>query len=448
MPASKYLKGFTLFLGDLGIFYLGLFLTLAIRYQTAFSAKIWQIHQTPFFFVYLFWILIFYISGLYDLKKFYSLKAGFGQIAKAMIISLVIAILIFYTVPSFKITPKTNLIINGVIAGFLVLLWRRVFWNLASKASKIKVLFFGYSSEAKTLIDSFKNHPHLGYETAAIMDMPIEADFKEIIKQNNVQLIVASREIINNPIASKHLYQALLSGIGIKELPDFYEEIMEKVPISIITETWFLENLFEINKRAFRFFKRIFDVIFSIILGAITLILFLPVFGLLIKLEDRGPIFLRQKRLGKNGKIFELIKFRSMKVLGPDGSAEPEGAKWAEEKDERVTKIGRLIRKTRIDELPQLWNILRGELSFIGPRPERPEFVENLEKEIPHYAMRHLVKPGLSGWAQIKLLHGGVGEETMEKLQYDLYYLKNRSFTLDLAIALKTLATLLKFEGR
>ncbi|MEK9209492.1 MAG: sugar transferase [Patescibacteria group bacterium] len=448
MPASKHLQKFILFLGDLVIFYLGLFLTLAIRYQTSFSSKIWQIHQAPFFFVYLFWVLIFYISGLYDLKKFYSLKAGFGQTAKAMVISLMIAILIFYAVPSFKITPKTNLIINGVIAGFLVLFWRKAFWNLASKASKIKILFFGYSDEAKTLINSFKTHPHLGYEVAAIMARPVEGDLKEIIKQNNVQLIVASREIMNDANASKHLYQALLSGTSIKELSDFYEEIMEKIPVSIITETWFLDNLFEINKRAFRFFKRIFDVIFSIILGSITLILILPIFGLGIKLEDRGPVFLRQKREGKNGKIFKLMKFRSMRALNPDGSAEQQGAKWVEDNDKRITKIGGFMRKTRIDELPQLWNILKGELSFIGPRPERPEFVESLEKEIPHYAMRHLVKPGLSGWAQIKLPHGGAGEESMEKLQYDLYYIKNRSFTLDLAIALKTLATLLKFEGR
>jgi lipopolysaccharide/colanic/teichoic acid biosynthesis glycosyltransferase len=137
-----------------------------------------------------------------------------------------------------------------------------------------------------------------------------------------------------------------------------------------------------------------------------------------------------------------------MVALSPDGSAEQGGAKWAGAEDDRITKIGKFMRKTRIDELPQLWNVLKGELSFIGPRPERPEFVKTLQKQIPHYAMRHLVKPGLSGWAQIKLPHGGVGEKAMEKLQYDLFYIKNRSFTLDLAIALKTLATILKMGGR
>ncbi len=448
MAFSKRFQGFLLVLGDLALFYLGLYLTLALRYGPPIPAKIWHLHQLPFFIIYLVWVLIFYISGLYDLKKFYSLKAGFGQIAKAMTISLIMAILIFYAVPAFKITPKTNLIINGVLAGFLLLLWRKCFWNLASRASKIKILFFGYSEEAKTLIESFKTHPQLGYETAAIMARPIERDLKEAVKEHDIQLIVAAREIMNDPKASKHLYEALLAGISIMELPDFYEQIMEKVPVSIITKTWFLDNLFEINKRTFRFFKRFFDVVFSIILGILTIIVILPIFSVLIKLSSPGPVFLRQKRVGKNGKIFNLVKFRSMLALSSDGSAEPEGAKWVGDKDERITKIGKFIRKTRVDELPQLWNILKGELSFIGPRPERPEFIANLEKEIPYYIMRHLVKPGLSGWAQIKLPHGGAGEESMEKLQYDLYYIKNRSFTLDLAIALKTLAAILKFEGR
>ena len=448
MAFSKRFQGFLLVLGDLALFYLGLYLTLALRYGPPIPAKIWHLHQLPFFIIYLIWVLIFYMSGLYDLKKFYSLKAGFGQIAKAMTISLIMAILIFYAVPAFKITPKTNLIINGVLAGFLLLLWRKCFWNLASRASKIKILFFGYSEEAKTLIESFKPHPQLGYETAVIMARPIERDLKEAVKEHDIQLIVAAREIMNDPKASKHLYEALLAGISITELPDFYEQIMEKVPVSIITETWFLDNLFEINKRTFRFFKRFFDMVFSIILVILTIIIILPIFGALIKLSSPGPVFLRQKRVGKNGKIFNLVKFRSMLALSSDGSAEPEGAKWVGDKDERITKIGKFIRKTRVDELPQLWNILKGELSFIGPRPERPEFIANLEKEIPYYIMRHLVKPGLSGWAQIKLPHGGAGEESMEKLQYDLYYIKNRSFTLDLAIALKTLAAILKFEGR
>ena len=231
MAFSKRFQGFLLVLGDLALFYLGLYLTLALRYGPPIPAKIWHLHQLPFFIIYLIWVLIFYISGLYDLKKFYSLKAGFGQIAKAMTISLIMAILIFYAVPAFKITPKTNLIINGVLAGFLLLLWRKCFWNLASRASKIKILFFGYSEEAKTLIESFKTHPQLGYETAAIMARPIERDLKEAVKEHDIQLIVAAREIMNDPKASKHLYEALLAGISIMELPDFYEQ-MVKMPLN------------------------------------------------------------------------------------------------------------------------------------------------------------------------------------------------------------------------
>jgi len=169
----------------------------------------------------------------------------------------------------------------------------------------------------------------------------------------------------------------------------------------------------------------------------------LPLIGALIKLNSAGPIFYRQKRVGKNGKIFEIAKFRSMFK-----DAEKNGAQWANEKDERITGMGKILRKTRIDELPQLWNVLKGEMSFIGPRPERPEFVEELQKQIPHYVMRHLVKPGLSGWAQIKFPYGASVEDAMEKLQYDLYYIKNRSFVLDLAITARTIAAVLSREGR
>lgn len=445
MFLSKRLQAFILFLGDWGLFYLGLWASLNLRYQTSLNQEIWQLHKLPFFLVYLIWVLIFYINGLYDLKIFASLKSGFSRLIQTMLVSGLVAILIFYLVPSFKITPKTNLLIVIVLVSLLILFWRRLFWSLASKTSKIKILFFGYSKEAQTLIDSFKTHPHLGYETVAV---PIDPNLKNNIKKHNIQLIVATREIMNDPEASRWLYETLPLGISIVDLPDFYEQIMEKVPVSIINEAWFLENLFEINKRTFRFFKRLFDIIFAIILGVLTIVLILPVFSLLIKLNSPGPIFIRQKRIGKNGKIFELIKFRSMLALAPDGSAESNGAKWVGEKDERITKIGRFMRKTRIDELPQLWNVFKGDISFIGPRPERPEFIETLQEKIPHYPMRHLIKPGLSGWAQIKLPFGGIGEQSMEKLQYDLFYIKNRSFTLDLAIALKTLATLLKMQGR
>lgn len=464
MILSRRLQAIFLLMGDWILLYTGFFLTLMIRYQNFLpptlwkDTAIWDLHKGPFFFIHLLWILVFYISGLYDVRTYVSFKSIFSHLFRTMAVGGVLAILIFYLVPNFNITPKTNLLIDIALVTVFLTLWRRLFWVISHKTSKIKVLFFGVSKEIKEFIQALKKHPQIGYAPSVLMNnpasfseinipgivtIPIDHNLIKTINEHNIQLIVASREIMHEENAAKRFYETLPLGVSITDFPAFYETIMEKVPISMITETWFLENLFEIKKKAFEFFKRAFDITFAVILGTLTIIFILPIFCVLIKLNSPGPIFYRQKRTGKNGRVLELAKLRSMIK-----EAEKDGAKWAGENDKRITKIGKFIRKTRVDELPQLWNVLKGELSFIGPRPERPEFVEKLQKEIPYYAMRHLVKPGLSGWAQIKLSHGGVGEESMEKLQYDLFYIKNRSFALDLAIALKTLATILKMGGR
>jgi len=358
-----------------------------------------------------------------------------------MAIGGLLTALLFYLVPFFGITPKTNLFIDIVLAALFLMLWRRYFWMFAAKASKIKVLFFGSSKEVEDLAAYLAKNLQLGYESAMIL-ASVDHNLIDLIRKNKIQLIVASRNIMEDNNAVKRFYEALQLGVSVLDFPTFYENVSEKIPVSVIGESWFLVNLVEINKRLFESFKRVFDIALSIILGIPTIIL-LPLIGALIKLNSAGPIFYRQKRVGKNGKIFEIAKFRSMFK-----DAEKNGAQWANEKDERITGMGKILRKTRIDELPQLWNLLKGEMSFIGPRPERPEFVEELQKQIPHYAMRHLVKPGLSGWAQIKFPYGASVEDAMEKLQYDLYYIKNRSFVLDLAITARTIAAVLSREGR
>jgi len=178
--------------------------------------------------------------------------------------------------------------------------------------------------------------------------------------------------------------------------------------------------------------KRFVDIILAFSIIIITSPLWL-IFAVLIKLEDKGPVFYRQKRVGKDRNEFWLTKFRSMKIDAENGKA-----KWAEKDDPRITKIGRFLRKIHLDELPQMLNILKGDISLVGPRPERPEFVKKLEKEIPHYHLRHIIRPGFTGWAQIKFRYGRTVEDSHEKFQYDLYYIKNRSLFLDLGILLKT----------
>lgn len=451
---SKKIYGFILFFGDIAVFYASLYLALLIRYKNFFNKNIWDTHIIPFLLVHTVWILIFYINGFYDLKSFASKRAVFEKVVKSMAIAGIFAILIFYLVPDFKITPKTNLLLDILFVSALLILWRRIFFLFAASSSKTKILFYGMPKELPDIVNYLKKHTHLGIFPAAIVVWKNEnktafkdnikiydfdSPFKEIIKNENINIIVAFEKFIKSGTASKKLYDILPTGITVVDFSEFYEAVMEKIPVYAINENWFFKNI-EANKKANEILKRFFDLMFTIIIGILTLPII--IFASILTKITRGEIFYFQKRVGKNGKIFNVIKFGSM-VL----NAERNGAEWAKRDDPRITKFGKFLRKTRIDELPQLLNVFKGDMSFVGPRPERPEFVEELEKIIPHYSMRHLVKPGLSGWAQIKFTYGSSVLDAMQKLQYDLYYIKNRSIILDIAISLKTLAIIAKREG-
>ena len=452
MIFSKRLQAIILLLGDLFLFYASLLLMLIIRYglkipffaqnlQIPFN-QILDIHKWPFFSVHFLWILIFYISGLYDIKRFPSPKAVLSKVFEIMVINTILAALIFYLVPSFKIAPKTNLLLDAIFVMFFLMLWRRFFWIFISGVSKIKVLFFGSSAEVEDLVKYLKKNVQMGYEPAIILSS-VDRNLIEIIKKHKIQLIVASKNIMDDENAARIFYDVLPLGVSTVDFPSFYEKTMEKIPVSVISESWFLINLVEINKRLFESSKRFFDIVLSIIFGILTILL-LPIIGAMVKIDSRGPVLFRQKRVGRNGEIFEFIKFRSM-----IHNSESKGEGWTKPKDndKRICFFGNILRKTRLDELPQIWNILKGEMSFIGPRPERPEFAEELQKQIPHYAMRHLIKPGLTGWSQIHFGDASA-KDAMEKLQYDLYYIKNRSFILDLAIIARTIATVISHGGR
>ena len=238
-------------------------------------------------------------------------------------------------------------------------------------------------------------------------------------------------------------YHSLDNPVTFRNLSSFYEDLTNRIPLGAINQIWFLENLSEGSKKTYEELKRFADMSFAVVLGIIVLP-FLPIIALAIKTTSTGQIFYRQERIGRNGKTFKIIKFRTMRV-----NAEKEtGAVWAQENDPRITGLGKFLRKTRIDELPQLWNIVRGEMSFVGPRAERPEFHDRLKAQIPFYEERYIIKPGLTGWAQINYRYGSSVSDAAEKLQYDLYYIKNRSLVLDLGVILKTINIALKQEGR
>jgi len=247
-----------------------------------------------------------------------------------------------------------------------------------------------------------------------------------------------AENLIPDSLLTKNLYQCLALKIDFMNLVRAYETIIQKIPIAFVAHSWFLE--WTIKKEFYEKTKQMIDIILAGILMILTLPLWLFI-ALAIKLEDRGPILYFQKRIGKNKKTFLLIKFRSMIP-----NAEKRGAIWAKKQDIRITKVGKFLRKTHLDELPQMLNILKRDINLVGPRPERPNFVFQLEKQIPHYHLRHLIKPGFTGWAQIKFRYARTIEDSFEKFQYDLYYLKNRSLFLDLRILLKTLQLFFKSE--
>lgn len=439
-------KKIFLFFGDAAVLYLSLWLTLLIRYQTGFNANIWQRHFWPFTIVYALWLLVFFIAGFYELTIARNDLKFFSTLFTGLLINFALATGFFYFIPSFGITPKTNLFLNLAILALLFSGWRQLYNYLLKYYSvKNSVLIIGKNKETGQISEIIKENPQLGYRVIKQIkpkDIKTPFDLLELATRRQIKTIVTAIDPHQNLNLVRSLYQCLPLKIHFTDLPSFYEKILGKVPISSIGEVWFLENLTESQKNFYETVKRVMDMVGALIFGLISL-LFYPFIALAIKTDSAGPVFFTQRRIGHDGEIFKVIKFRSMVK-----EAEKDGAKWAVHHDRRITRVGNFLRKTRLDELPQLWNILSGQMSFIGPRPERIEFVQQLEKEIPYYQIRHIVKPGLTGWAQVNFRYGASVQDSIEKLQYELYYIKHRSFILDLGILLKTIKIVLAGRGR
>jgi sugar transferase (PEP-CTERM system associated) len=263
-----------------------------------------------------------------------------------------------------------------------------------------------------------------------------------VVKSANVDRIVVAMGERRGQFPTDKLLQLSLAGrVSIEEGAAFYERITGRVSLGMIRPSWLIFTG-PGRKAKLASLSRTVVHRFAALIGALLSLPIVIVTAILIKLDSRGPVFYKQERVGKNGRAFTLIKFRSMKV-----DAEADGPVWASKGDDRTTRIGRIIRKVRVDEIPQFWNILRGEMSFVGPRPERPHFVAQLAQEIPFYEQRHLIAPGLTGWAQIKYPYGASIEDARQKLQYDLFYIKNYSLVFDALILFETIKIILFGRG-
>lgn len=449
------LKRFLLVAGDFCMFQLALVLTLLLRYGGV-SMEQWQAHAVPFSILGVAWIMTFYIVGLYDLGLSADALKFFRTFLEGMIVNLALALGFFYLVPVFGIEPRTNLILHFVLALLFGYAWRVVFnRTIAQALFRNRVLFVGHADDAAR-IHELLNRSALGFELVAVAETAPGTRFDDgsvtwhvsvgvidqILRERHIHTIVLGHRPDDIPGLRDALYQTLFSPVALLDRAALEEILTGRVPLEHVSQTWFLEHLRENEKTWYEAFKRVGDVLMAVPVGLVALVLF-PFIALAVKLSSPGPLLIRQTRVGKHGKPFTLYKFRTM-VANAEALGKPQ---FASKNDPRITKIGGILRKTRMDELPQVWNVLRGDMSFVGPRPERPEFVEELVRQMPFYALRHLTRPGLTGWAQVKFPYAGTIEDNLKKLQYDLYYIKHRSPLLDAAITLKTIGIILRRQG-
>ncbi|MDD4271707.1 MAG: sugar transferase [Patescibacteria group bacterium] len=447
---NNNLKKLILLGGDVLTLYFSLYLTLIIRYWGSYKPEIWSAHFWPFTLIFIFWLIIFYISNLYSLNLAVNNLSFYQAAGRALAIAGFVSLAFFYLTPQIGIAPKRNLFIYIIVFGAVFYLWRNFYnWSLKSYLPKRNIGVVGYNNLVAEIINEFKQKPHLGYALSFVVDdrpenqtngvRPI-SELEKLLKENKLDTVILSSDPHQSENLRAALFNALHRRINYVSLPNFYEAITGKVPLDNLNQMWFLENLNENNKIWFNRLKFIYDIILALLIFVVTLPFWL-IIAVIIKLESSGPIFFIMERAGQNNKIFKLIKFRTMKEEGNDHSPTRAG-------DKRITKFGGFLRKTRLDELPQVINILRNEMSFVGPRPERPELALELEKQIPFYGQRTLVKPGLTGPDQISgEYHSPSLKDSLKKLQYDLFYIKNRSLFLDLSIILKTIATVAARKG-
>jgi len=446
------MKKFVLFLVDVALLYISLAITLWLRYKNL-DSELWQEHLGPFSLVFAIWIIVFFINGLYEIRKAENDFKFYGRLIQNLAINALLAVLFFYLILGrfSYLKPQTVLLVLLIIFTILFLLWRKLFYKIIS-SSKLgaNLAIIGVTPESLLLAEETITKPQLGFKLKLIINpdhSPVPekfqvvdlskdiADLKNQLLKYKINTVVATNDARYGPEVAKYLFESMDLKIQYYNLTDFYEKITGKIPVTSLERNWFLENLTHRNNQWFVVVKRIIDILFAGLFGLISLP-FVPFIALLIRFDSKGPIIYKQVRVGLHGKIFKVYKFRSMVQ-----NAEKDGAQWAAKNDVRITKIGKFMRKSRIDEIPQFWNIVKGDMSFVGPRPERPEFVSQLKEKISFYNERHLVKPGLSGWAQINFPYGSSVEDALEKLQYDLFYIKNRSIALDISIILKTINT-------
>jgi lipopolysaccharide/colanic/teichoic acid biosynthesis glycosyltransferase len=440
-----------LIIGDIFFFIAALWITLSVRYFDLPSLELFGDHVGPFLTLSTVWLFIFYIAGLYDKHTLFLKSLLLSRIINTLVANGIIAAILFLIIP-FGIAPKTNLVIYLLVSVGLFIWWRMYLYRFIAPKVQHRAILLADGAEAIELVDEINNNDRYSYTFVRIIDAATAKktpDFEEkllrLLEKERIDIVVANS---NDPYVIATLPKIfdlafLRFEMTFLDFHKVYEDTFDRVPVGSIQYDWFITNISQSKNAVYTFFKRSLDVLFAILLLAPTMLL-LPFVILAMKLEDRhGKILYTTTRIGQYNKQITIYKFRTKN--GTDAGAAALKSTLVD------TKVGSFLRKTRIDELPQLLNVLWGDLSFIGPRPEMPALVAEYMKSVPYYNARHFLKPGLSGWAQIKnfdVPRGGIDvERTKIKVSYDLYYLERRSLFLDLQIALKTIATIVMRTG-
>jgi sugar transferase (PEP-CTERM system associated) len=397
----------------------------------------------------------FYYNDLYDLTVVHSSRELLIRLLQAAGAASILIALLYLVVPSLAIGD--GIFVSSLVIFLVAIVAWRLLFNRLAYASQLeeRVLIVGSGPTARMVARQINSQHDFGYRVVGFIDdqpdghgllnpaaIGAPEEIPRIVEDQDVDRIVVALSDRRGRLPIAELLQAKLSGTYVEDATTLYERLTGKILIDDLKPSWLIFSDGFVISRWTRFVKRLFDLLLASV-GFVLAAPFTLLTALAVYLDSEGPILYCQERVGEHGRLFTVYKFRSMRV-----DAEKSGTPvWAQAGDDRVTRVGRVIRLTRLDELPQLWNVLRGDMSFVGPRPERPYFVEQLSREIPFYQQRHAVKPGVTGWAQIKYQYGSSVEDAMEKLRYDLYYIKHLSVAFDLSIVFDTVKVILFGKG-
>ncbi len=400
----------------------------------------------------------FYLFDLYDFVVMHDRRELVLRLVQALGLAWVALALAFYAFPQLMLGRGISLLALPLALGLMVG-WRvSIHWLLGHPDFGEKILIVGSGTFAVEVAREMLERPDAGYRIAGFVGndpdllgkslinprvIGLFSDLDKVVQREGIDRIVVAMGERRGQLPTGELLQLSLAGtVNIEEGASFYERVTGRVSLNMIRPSWLIFSSRGRQARISGITRNLVHRLVALVGGLLSLPIAL-VTAILIKLDSRGAILYKQERVGKNGGLFTVMKFRSMRT-----DAEKAGPVWATENDDRTTRVGKIIRKLRIDEIPQFWNILRGDMDFVGPRPERPHFVSQLAEEIPYYEQRHLIAPGLTGWAQIKYPYGASIEDARQKLQYDLYYIKNQSLMLDALILFETIKIILFGRGR